>query len=147
MISYRIRNKQTIIKWRSNNVEKIKLSDRNRYKKDKEKIKQKVRRRKLMLKGVVGTHTKQEWNDLKFIYNYKCWICERVEPEIELTRDHIIPISKGGHDNIENIIPLCRSCNSSKGTLGVEWFKKKLMENQPTGEATTVEEAPTDGIS
>jgi len=43
---------------------------------------------------------------------YKCVKCGDDE---NLTADHIIPISKGGKTNMENLRTLCKSCNSSKG--------------------------------
>jgi 5-methylcytosine-specific restriction endonuclease McrA len=66
------------------------------------------------LKEAEGNHTFGEWELLKKQYGYKCPMCGMKEPEIKLTEDHIIPLSKGGSNWIENIQPLCLKCNMKK---------------------------------
>lgn len=65
-------------------------------------------------KGASGSYTFGEWELLKKQYGYRCPACGKEEPSIKLTADHIIPLSRGGSNFIENIQPLCRTCNSRK---------------------------------
>lgn len=68
-----------------------------------------------------GSHTFEEWESLKAKYNWTCPACIKREPEIRLTLDHIVPLSKGGSNNIENIQPLCSLCNSRKNNKTIKY--------------------------
>lgn len=59
----------------------------------------------------IAHHTHEQWVALLERYKHRCASCRR---KIPLVRDHIIPLSKGGSDDITNIQPLCTSCNSRK---------------------------------
>lgn len=74
------------------------------------------RKRRALKLNAEGSHTLQEWEDLKKKYNYMCLCCKQQEPFIKLTEDHIIPLTRGGSNYIDNIQPLCGSCNSRKFT-------------------------------
>jgi 5-methylcytosine-specific restriction endonuclease McrA len=45
----------------------------------------------------------------------------------ELTREHIVPVSRGGHDTWMNCITACRSCNGHKGNRLPEEARMTLM--------------------
>lgn len=61
-----------------------------------------------------GTVLAAEWEYILEKFGRRCLKCGRSEPQIRITMDHIVPISKGGKHTKENIQPLCISCNSSK---------------------------------
>jgi len=65
-----------------------------------------------------GSHTTAEWESLCAQYNHRCLACGQKRP---LCEDHIVPLVKGGTDDISNIQPLCRPCNSAKGTQTIDY--------------------------
>ncbi len=53
--------------------------------------------------------------------NHTCVYCGSSEGE-KLTVDHILPISRGGTNALDNLATACKFCNTSKGTKTlVEW--------------------------
>lgn len=56
---------------------------------------------------------------------YHCMWCQgRLGDEgIHLTVDHLVPISRGGGNDLENLSPCCDSCNSRKGALTMREFR------------------------
>jgi len=120
-------------KYRRNNREKIYNAAKKYWRSHKEKIKKNRRKyldtekgraclqrqntaRRISEKEIINTLTSEEWLDILEAYNYRCAYCgckfdENTLPE----KDHVIPISKGGNNVKENIVPACRSCNAKKG--------------------------------
>jgi uncharacterized protein YdaU (DUF1376 family) len=71
-----------------------------------------------------GTHTKEEWTALQKVCGDRCVICGAHKRTLHgggLCKDHIEPIYRGGSDAIENIQPVCRQCNTSKGPASQDY--------------------------
>jgi hypothetical protein len=74
---------------------------------------QQNRERRLQLRGK-SHHTEAEWRSLLAAYPV-CARCHRLWIDAgEPTRDHMLSVVQGGDDSIENMQPLCLSCNSQK---------------------------------
>lgn len=91
----------------------------NRWKGGESVISNKKRIQRLKEAG--GSFTSGEWELLKKQYGLTCPCCKQPEPQIKLTQDHIIPLSKGGTNFIENIQPLCLRCNMKKFTKIIKY--------------------------
>ena len=72
------------------------------------------------LSAAHGSFSQDEWQQLCEQYEYRCACCGEKKP---LTVDHVIPLSRGGSNAIENIQPLCRTCNSSKKDKHIDYRK------------------------
>jgi len=51
--------------------------------------------------------------------NFTCQYCGRSAPEVVLEIDHKLPRSKGGKNNLENLVTACRECNRGKGDIKI----------------------------
>jgi len=70
----------------------------------------------------------KEWKKVLDYFDNECAYCG--ERDTELEQEHIIPVSKGGKYEMGNIIPACRSCNSSKQNKNIhEWYEQQEFYN------------------
>lgn len=81
--------------------------------------------------GADGSYSYSEWEEKLAHYHYKCAYCGSEE---NITRDHDVPLSRGGTNHILNIIPACSRCNSRKGNLTrtefYAWMKKRGLHSK-----------------
>lgn len=65
-----------------------------------------------------GSHTDQEWIELCAKYDHRCLCCGEAKP---LTKDHVLPLSLGGDNTIQNLQPLCLACNLRKHAKHIDY--------------------------
>ena len=56
--------------------------------------------------------TASEWGHIKEVFGNRCAYCGR--GEVKLEQEHIVPLSRGGEHSMRNLVPACKSCNTSK---------------------------------
>lgn len=81
-------------------------------------------RRRARERNAEGSHTVREWYALLEWFGSKCLACGSHE---SLTIDHVIPLSCGGSNRIDNLQPLCHSCNSAKSASTVDYRDAAML--------------------
>lgn len=65
--------------------------------------------------AVTSDLTSEQWSHILERYGWCCAYCQVFLGD-EATRDHVVPLSRGGGHTASNVVPCCRMCNSIKGT-------------------------------
>ncbi|MCK9469378.1 MAG: HNH endonuclease [Porticoccaceae bacterium] len=58
---------------------------------------------------------------------FTCMYCANRFATSQLTRDHIVPLSRGGRDRWENVVAACRRCNQRKANHLLEDLAMELV--------------------
>lgn len=58
--------------------------------------------------------TEEQYSDILFTYDGRCWICGVDLDTVPMHWDHYQPLSKGGAHTPENLRPSCGDCNTRK---------------------------------
>jgi len=62
----------------------------------------------------------------------RCYVCKRPIHITDFEVGHNKAVSKGGSDRIQNLRPICRSCNTSMGTMSIETYKRRYFSKSKT---------------
>ena len=58
---------------------------------------------------------------------HMCLYCGDYLYDCELTRDHVVPVSRGGTDTWENVVTACRACNHYKDDRLIDEIGMRLL--------------------
>lgn len=141
-------NSEDILKqekeYRLNNKEKIAECDKKRYEKNKETILKRCRKYHKTPQGQVAIFnrhnkrrqreeqqgkgiTEQQWLEMMRFFDWKCaYSGKSISSADNRSIDHIVPLAKGGFNEIWNCVPMYRPFNSSKHTKDLEeWYTQQ----------------------
>ncbi len=116
-IKYRIKNKDKIDKYHNDNKDKINKQRKKHRKEYPEVSRRNDRKKRARKNNIIETFSNEEWlQKLKNTFGV-CPRCNKYVGIAHLTLDHKHPISKatqGQIYTIDDVQPLCLSCNSKK---------------------------------
>lgn len=131
-------------RWRLANKNKISIKQKKYYENNKERLREAVRKynaqhaaeakawqqnyraRKRAGGSITG-------NDMRRVLTESalCFYCESpYTADRRPTVDHVVPLSKGGTNDLSNLVSCCRSCNSKKRARTLEEWEPAIGKNR-----------------
>jgi 5-methylcytosine-specific restriction endonuclease McrA len=123
--------------WKANNKERRKEVDKQWRQNNPEAQRERGRRRRARKYDAINKSslkvTAKDIETLKNNFGQSCAYCGAVA---KITIDHVVPLAKGGTHEIENLLPCCQSCNSSKNCTPLKsWYQSKDFFSQDRWDA------------
>ena len=89
-----------------------------------------TRRRRAREASAPGEFTWAEVMRIHMLASGRCSYCDVVTGE-QPDPDHVVPLSRGGRNDIGNILPCCKQCNGDKGDMTLtEWQSYRLRRGK-----------------
>ena len=87
-----------------------------------------ARRRKRRMDRVDHDLSNEQWTALRAAWG-GCAYCGATDKPLQ--RDCVLALSRGGRYTLDNIVPACRSCNTSKCNDEVtSWMRRKRLDER-----------------
>jgi 5-methylcytosine-specific restriction endonuclease McrA len=89
-----------------------------------------------------GSYTTKQVRNLWHLFDKACAYCSTPTPFEQIEAEHVVAISRGGANDITNLLVACRACNTGKATLSLaEWAARRAQQGKPI---VTIEWSPDD---
>jgi 5-methylcytosine-specific restriction endonuclease McrA len=126
---YRERHNALLRKRYAENIEYHRERSLKWAKDNPEKACDQARRYRARKIGAAGDFTPDQVSALCESRGHRCFYCNQKR---KLEAEHRVPLCRGGSNDISNIVPACKSCNSRKGRLTAEeYLARKETSNWP----------------
>jgi len=120
------RARERVRRWRAENPEKYSAHKRHRGAENAEQHRTRSRQRRARKRSVMGDFTSEQFKTLCAHFKHHCLKCGRPR---RLEADHVIPLAWADRleykdvalNDIENVQPLCKPCNSGKRDTYVDY--------------------------
>jgi 5-methylcytosine-specific restriction endonuclease McrA len=92
-------------------------------------------RRSAAERKATGSFTWSQFMSIARRFGYSCAYCG--DKPGQLDPEHVVPLSRGGHNSTTNLLPSCRQCNADKRDLMLdEWALDREARGKPPRRTT-----------